>query len=243
MDSSKSRRVFSRDEVAEHDSIENGVWVTYKKGVYDVTAFVNEHPGGPQNLLLAAGNDVGGFFQYWAQHLKSKKVLPILESYRIGMLDGDGDGDGEEDDMLDGDDDPYVEEPQRHPNLVCPPNNPRGRPYCAEPRYLPDAYLTPNEQFFVRNHAPVPVIDPAHFQLSVSASASGKPVSLSLVQLQSMRQHTVTAAFQCTANRIDEMAAVGNSRFTNRDGSKNWIGNAEWAGPALGEVLAASGRY
>ena len=34
------------DEVKKHTSKENGFWVTYKGGVYDITAFSYGHPGG-----------------------------------------------------------------------------------------------------------------------------------------------------------------------------------------------------
>ncbi len=41
---------YRRAEVAKHNSVQNGVWVTYKHGVYDVTEFAQEgHPGASQN--------------------------------------------------------------------------------------------------------------------------------------------------------------------------------------------------
>lgn len=47
---------FTRHEIAQHKSKEQRVWVTFKHGVYDVTEFIAEHPGGDK-ILLAAGND------------------------------------------------------------------------------------------------------------------------------------------------------------------------------------------
>ena len=38
--------MYSYEEVSKHDTIEKRVWVTYKDGVYDITNFVNIHPGG-----------------------------------------------------------------------------------------------------------------------------------------------------------------------------------------------------
>lgn len=39
-----------------------GVWIVYKAGVYDVTPFLTEHPGG-DNILLGAGNSVEPFWK------------------------------------------------------------------------------------------------------------------------------------------------------------------------------------
>lgn len=45
---------FSRKQVAEHNNREAGIWVIYGEGVYDVTTFVEQHPGG-NKILMAAG--------------------------------------------------------------------------------------------------------------------------------------------------------------------------------------------
>lgn len=41
-------------EVAKHNSI-HSCWVIIAGNVYDVTGFLNEHPGGPQSILIYAG--------------------------------------------------------------------------------------------------------------------------------------------------------------------------------------------
>ena len=47
---------FNDDEIRHHDSLENGVWVTYRDGVYDITKFIQKgnHPGGSK-IYMAAG--------------------------------------------------------------------------------------------------------------------------------------------------------------------------------------------
>jgi sulfite oxidase len=45
-----------------------GIWVTYKEGVYDVTQFVEQHPGGAQRLMLAAGGALDPFWSMYQQH-------------------------------------------------------------------------------------------------------------------------------------------------------------------------------
>ena len=55
--------------------------------------------------------------------------------------------------------DPYANEPQRHPALVVR----TAKPFNAETpaALLAGAALTPVDLFYVRNHLPVPHIDPA----------------------------------------------------------------------------------
>jgi sulfite oxidase len=52
---SKQEKVFTADEVAAHKSLDTRVWVTYKDGVYDITDFIQNHPGGAQKIMLAGG--------------------------------------------------------------------------------------------------------------------------------------------------------------------------------------------
>jgi hypothetical protein len=38
--------IISRAEVAKHKTLETGIWTTYQNGVYNITEFVANHPGG-----------------------------------------------------------------------------------------------------------------------------------------------------------------------------------------------------
>lgn len=42
-------------QVAKHKTKKERIWVTYKSGVYDITDFVDGHPGGPKRIMMAAG--------------------------------------------------------------------------------------------------------------------------------------------------------------------------------------------
>lgn len=82
------RQVYSRAEVEKHNSLETGVWVSYRDGVYDITSFLSSHPGGADKLMLAAGEDL---FPIWKQaafrqHFGSPVALQLLEEMRIGTL-------------------------------------------------------------------------------------------------------------------------------------------------------------
>jgi sulfite oxidase len=89
---------------------EKRVWVTYKEGVYDITDFIVEHPGGEQ-ILLAAGSSVEPFWMLYAVHNNSH-VLHLLENLRIGNLSKD-----ESQDLTSDMSDPYNSDPLRHTAL------------------------------------------------------------------------------------------------------------------------------
>jgi sulfite oxidase len=60
-------RIIDRAEVSKHTSPEQGIWVTFGEGVYDITDFVRKHPGGDK-ILLAAGGALEPFFAMYPQH-------------------------------------------------------------------------------------------------------------------------------------------------------------------------------
>ena len=49
---------YSYNEISKHNNKKDGIWVTYKDSVYDITNFINSHPGGKDKILLAAGKGV-----------------------------------------------------------------------------------------------------------------------------------------------------------------------------------------
>lgn len=60
---------YTREQVSLHRTRETGVWVTYKDGVYDVTKWLDLHPGGASKVMLAAGADCiliwQSLIRYW----------------------------------------------------------------------------------------------------------------------------------------------------------------------------------
>ena len=55
---------FSKEQVSSHNS-EMDCWVIIAGGVYDVTPFLNEHPGGKKILLKVGGMDATNQFNVW----------------------------------------------------------------------------------------------------------------------------------------------------------------------------------
>ena len=56
------------------------------------------------------------------------------------------------------------------------------------------SWLTPLEQFYVRNHFPAPEIDPASWRLEVGDSA------LTLADLEALPARTVASVLECAGN-------------------------------------------
>ncbi|KAL1976468.1 hypothetical protein VTN31DRAFT_2750 [Thermomyces dupontii] len=76
-------KTFTPKEVAEHKSADKGLYIIVDGGVYDVTNFINEHPGGSKILQRVAGKDASK--QFWKYHNQDvlKKYAPKL---KIGVL-------------------------------------------------------------------------------------------------------------------------------------------------------------
>jgi sulfite oxidase len=225
--------LFCRDDVSKHDnsSPDAGIWVTYRDGVYDVTDFADIHPGGAAFLKQAAGGPVDQWWQYWAYHHLSKKVTPFLEQYRIGRL---SDWEDEEEDT-----DFYESDPERPKEQHCFFK----QPWCSETQNeaLINSYLTPNSNFYVRSHAPVPDIDAKEHTISFGDS-NGSEKNISLVNLcKKFPEHTVTAIMQCAGNRAAEDIIVnGPSGFSNSPFASighGMMGNAQWSGVYLRDVI------
>lgn len=58
-----SDKQFTPADVASHNTAESGLYIIIDKGVYDVTNFVDEHPGGAKILKRVAGKDATK--QFW----------------------------------------------------------------------------------------------------------------------------------------------------------------------------------
>ncbi|GLV31930.1 shopper [Carabus blaptoides fortunei] len=221
---------YTLDQVSAHDSKENGVWIVYKQGVYDITNFITKHPGGDK-ILLAAGSSVEPFWMIYGIH-QDEKILQMMEQMRIGNISQE-----ESTIAVSNMSDPYSSDPRRHP-VLKPASM---KPFNAEPvpSLLVDCYLTPNDVFYVRNHLPVPVVDPASYELDIEIEGKQKVVTLTLEQLKKFPKHTVTATIMCAGNRRSEMTKVKPVK------GLSWgfaaVGNAQWSGPRLRDILVSLG--
>jgi sulfite oxidase len=226
---------YTKAEIAAHKTPETGIWVIYKNGVYDITQFVEEHPGGKARIMLAAGGSIEAFWALYQQHV-SDEVAVILETHRIGNV-------AESDRSLStqgaiNPNDPYGNDPERHPALLAR----MMKPYNAEtpPVLLAENLLTPNELFYVRNHLPVPDIDAKNYVLEIAIEGRDEPLRLTLDDLISkFPKHEVDVTLQCAGNRRTDLNKVKEVRGLAWDIGA--IGTAKWGGAKLRDVLKAAG--
>ncbi|KAK3746773.1 hypothetical protein QZH41_013597, partial [Actinostola sp. cb2023] len=73
---------FTFDEIKHHNKA-GGCWVVIHDCVYDVTKFLDEHPGGEEVLLEQAGGDATESFED-VGHSTDARVL--MKNYLIGEL-------------------------------------------------------------------------------------------------------------------------------------------------------------
>ncbi len=104
-----------------------------------------------------------------------------------------------------------------------------------------DGLITPNDLFFVRNHAPTPMIDPATYVLTVGGPGAESEVRLSLDDLRALPSQTLIAYIECAGNWRGFFQAVTGRTASGSQWGTGAIGCAVWTGPSLADVLALAG--
>ena len=234
--------VYRRADVAKHTSAApggGGVWVTYRDGVYDVTDFLANHPGGAEKLLLAAGKAVDAFWQLYPQHLNTPTATAALAVRRVGTLHPD-------DVVVEAaglsPDNPYAKDPVLHPVLRLHARTPA----TAEPplELLVHSYITPGDLWFVRSHHPVPPCglpgaDADSHRITLLGPSGAQLLSLSLAELRTrFPPVSVTATLQCGGNRRGDMNAVRST--AGIAWGQGAISTATWTGARLSDVISAA---
>ncbi|CAM9002555.1 unnamed protein product [Rhodiola kirilowii] len=79
--SNQDSKVFTAAEVAVHNK-RIDCWIIIKDRIYDVTSYVEEHPGGDAILAHAGDDSTEGFFG--PQH--ATRVFDMIEDFYIGDL-------------------------------------------------------------------------------------------------------------------------------------------------------------
>ncbi|CAG4962623.1 unnamed protein product [Parnassius apollo] len=73
---------FTRKEIAEHNSRSDAVFIIDNE-VYDVTKFLDDHPGGHEVLIGVAGKDATESFEDIGHSLDAKE---LMKKFLIGEL-------------------------------------------------------------------------------------------------------------------------------------------------------------
>ncbi|KAJ7275026.1 oxidoreductase, partial [Mycena rebaudengoi] len=84
---SKRVRIYTAEDVASHSTLAN-CWISRRGKVYNVSKFVNDHPGGDDILLQYAGKDVAAAMAGTdgEVHEHSDAAYDMLAEYQIGKL-------------------------------------------------------------------------------------------------------------------------------------------------------------
>ncbi|MEO7275724.1 MAG: sulfite oxidase [Vicinamibacterales bacterium] len=97
-------------------------------------------------------------------------------------------------------------------------------------------FVTATDSFYVRNHFPEPEIDPATWRLTVEGAVE-RAIGLTYRELLAMPSRSLTATLECAGN--------GRAFLDPKAHGAQWavgaVGNAEWTGVRLSEVLARAG--
>lgn len=81
-DNKSNETIYTLEEVSEHDN-EDDCWIIIDGKVYDVTPYIDYHPGGKGFVLPAAGKDATQLFNE-SEH--SNTARDLLPKYCIGTV-------------------------------------------------------------------------------------------------------------------------------------------------------------
>jgi cytochrome b involved in lipid metabolism len=77
------KQKYTMNEVSNHDK-KNDCWIIINNMVYDVTNFLDIHPGGKSMIMMVAGKDATEYFE----ELHNKNILDeVGKEYMIGELE------------------------------------------------------------------------------------------------------------------------------------------------------------
>ncbi|EDO40543.1 predicted protein [Nematostella vectensis] len=82
MADNEDKKLYTFDEVKNHNKA-GGCWLVIHNKVFDVTKFLDEHPGGEEVLLEQAGGDASESFEDVGH---SSDARELMNEYCIGEL-------------------------------------------------------------------------------------------------------------------------------------------------------------
>src|SRR2546423_5383023 len=99
-----------------------------------------------------------------------------------------------------------------------------------------DGFITPNERFYIRSHFPVPEIDLGSWRLKIEGAVE-KPQTWTHDELRARSTKTIAATMECAGtSRVFLVPKVKGVQW-----ELGAVGNAEWTGVSLGELLREAG--
>lgn len=220
------------------------VWVTREGGVYDVTPFMEAHPGGSARIEMVNGSDLSAYWSVYDLHMRPH-ILQLIEEYRVGNLPPEEtarakkEAEGEFSSY-------YTDDPARPRAAAGDLRIASTHPWNHEPllHHLTESYFTPNDLFFVRNHNSVPNIDVEEWALQIEANPECglQQVSFTYEDLKTKFPRVeVVSTLQCAGNRQEEFIEKDRPLYVAPHWRGGAIGCAKWAGVRVRDLLGAAG--
>jgi len=75
--------IITLEDMALHCDVKSGVWISIHGRVYDITKFLEEHPGGEEVLLEQAGKDSTEAFEDVGHSTDARE---LMRDYLVGVL-------------------------------------------------------------------------------------------------------------------------------------------------------------
>ncbi|KAE9605762.1 hypothetical protein Lal_00025194 [Lupinus albus] len=76
-------KVYTFEEVSKHND-KNDCWIIVHGKVYDITSFLDDHPGGVEPLLMATEKDASNDFEDIGH---SDSAIEDMQNYYVGDID------------------------------------------------------------------------------------------------------------------------------------------------------------
>ncbi|MFF4752123.1 sulfite oxidase [Streptomyces sp. NPDC002514] len=116
-----------------------------------------------------------------------------------------------------------------------------GLDYGTRPDRMP-GFLTPNDRFFLRSHAPTPRLDPVTWTLRIEGSGAREPVAYTYDDLWNrFPLVSVVRTIECAGNRRVLFGEETGHRFAGTPWGRGAISTAEWTGVRLRDLLEPAG--
>ncbi len=104
-----------------------------------------------------------------------------------------------------------------------------------------EGLITPNQLFFVRNNSVSLDVDVANWRLSVTGDAVTNPLELTYDDIRNLPRRTLVSYLECAGNQRAMFDLVQGRAAAGTQWRTGGVGNGEWGGVALGEVLKLAG--
>ena len=225
------KKYYSLEELEKHDN-EHDAWVEHNGKIYDITNFIDKHPGGKEKILMAVGGSITPYWDIYKQHY-NHNITNILKKYEIGYLKNYN-----PESKIDYNDyNPYSEEPKRETeNKVY-----QIKPFNSEslPNKLIDNYITPIKYWFIRNHHPVPKLNKdTHKILIYGKNLKNIELDYNILK-NNYKKNEIISTIQCAGNRRKDFSKIDTT--LGIPWSIGAISNAKWGGVWLSEILQKNG--